>query len=361
MTLLKEFCGDDWKQSSFAKVTLSTHVSCKIEALMNATVQHKRYKVSVDEYVRFRREGYLIVRGLLGQDEIAELNAQCDAIWRGEIDIPGHKTSAEMSLEERKLALLRLHQMHFSIELEERYLLHPGILDVVEALVGPDVMAMQTMLFLKEAGSNGQGFHQDGFYIPVFPDTLIGAWIALEPVDEENGCLYMSVGSQHEPIYPPAHGYGYGNVEIKDIQYVENVGGQHNDDDDPLNTLKPIAERYKEHEVPAIMGPGDVVFFGSHVFHRSLKNRSATRSRRALVNHYANARSFTEWGGGNAGQILARGGTHLQYATPKFGTPCAANHPEVSRANVASPSMMMGMPDGTVKAVESVGDADHDH
>lgn len=309
----------------------------------------QRHPMTVREYKFFRENGFLLVRGLLTPQEVAELNAHCDDLKEFRVSVPGHELPADATPEQRKEYLLRLHMLHFHFEIQERFMLHPGILDVLEAIIGPDVMAMQTMLFLKEPGSNGQGFHQDSYYIPTFPDTLCGAWIALEPVDEDNGCLWMSVGSQNEPIYPPSHGYGYGNSELTDIEYVTNVGGQQNPDDDPLNTLKPIADRYHDREIPVIMQPGDVVFFGGHVFHRSLRNRSETRSRRALVCHYANARSFTEWGGGNGHHILARGATHLEYARPKFGTPCAANQPEESKAKLANAAMMMGMPDGTMK------------
>ena len=56
-----------------------------------------------------------------------------------------------------------------------------------------------------------------------------------------------------------------------------------------------------------------------------------TRFRRSFVAHYCNARSFVPWddgrldGMGNGSHILARGATHLPYARPLFGTPCAAN------------------------------------
>lgn len=313
-------------------------------------IDPRRHPLTINDYVSFRRDGYLLVRGLLNGEEVAELNAHCDDLWTGRAEVPGHPISPEATEEERKRAMLRLHMLHLHFEIQERMLLHPGILDVLEALIGPDVMAMQTMLFLKQPGSNGQGFHQDSYYIPTFPDTLCGAWIALEPVDEENGCLRMSVGSQHEPIYPPLNGYGYGNLELADIPHVENVGGQQNPDDDPTNTLKPIAEKYREQEIAVIMNPGDVVFFAGHVFHRSLRNSSDIRSRRSFVCHYANARSFTEWGGGNENHILARGATNLAFALPKFGTPCAANIPEESRARLCHASMMMGMPDGRMES-----------
>ena len=69
-----------------------------------------------------------------------------------------------------------------------------------------------------------------------------------------------------------------------------------------------------------MLDPGDAVFFHGHVLHRSHANRSATRTRRAFVAHYCNARSFVPWDeGGNDRHILARGSTHLPYALPLFG------------------------------------------
>jgi hypothetical protein len=42
--------------------------------------------------------------------------------------------------------------LHRRLEVHERYLVHPRILDVVAALVRPDVLALQTMLFVKRPG-----------------------------------------------------------------------------------------------------------------------------------------------------------------------------------------------------------------
>ena len=101
-----------------------------------------------------------------------------------------------------------------------------------------------------------------------------------------------------------------------------------------------------DHEVPAVVQPGDVVFFGGHVIHRSHRNRSKTRFRRSFVSHYSNARSYTEWNYGDAGgpanhfHILARGNTHLPFGKPQWGTPCAALQPP-ERRNKQRPASMM--------------------
>ncbi len=115
------------------------------------------------------------------------------------------------------------------VPLHERYMLHPRVLDVLQALIGPDVLAMQTMLFLKPPGKPGQGWHQDSYYIPTHPDTLIGAWIAIDDCDESERAMWMAAGSQVEPVYPPPpteHWYG-----DRQLPGVPEVAGVSNNDE----------------------------------------------------------------------------------------------------------------------------------
>src|SRR5215204_1761341 len=138
-------------------------------------------EISIEQYVGFRERGHLIVRKLLAPAAVHELLEHIEA-----------------DLRDRQ----RVHFLHRELAIHERFLLHPRLVDVVAGLVGPDVLALQTMLFVRGPGSPGQGYHQDSFHIITQPDTLIGAWIALDRADEENGCLRITVGSQHEPVYP---------------------------------------------------------------------------------------------------------------------------------------------------------------
>ena len=265
--------------------------------------------VTVGEYRRFRADGHLIVRGLVGRSEVREL---LDHVGEIGLDVE------------------RVHMLHRRLEIHERFMLHPRVLDVVQALIGPDVLALQTMLFVKRPGSEGQGYHQDSFHIITQPDTLIGAWIALDRADEENGCVWITRGSQNEPVYPDADeskGHG-GDVLLADIPRVTGA----DDPDEARNDLTAVARRYPGAEVPAVLDPGDAVFFGGHVLHRSHANRSAERCRRAFVAHYCNARSYVPWDDepledgepANDRHILARGRTHLPFARPRFGTPVDA-------------------------------------
>lgn len=312
-----------------------------------------RYQVSIDQYVSFRRDGFLIVRGLVSADEARELREHTEDLMNGRLpeqqaaaNQPPNRGSdgvvvnhfgappAHLSPEEKANFFLRIHMLHRKLALHERYLLHPRVLDVLEVLIGPDLQALQTMLFLKPPGSAGQGWHQDSYYIPTHPDTLCGAWIAIDDCDEYNGAMWFAKGSGTEPVYPPCPeaGYGFGDKLVGDIRYIKGASNT----DDSKNSLSSVAGKYDQ--VLAPMKAGDVAFFNGHVLHRSKQNITTDRFRRSFVSHYHNARSFTQWGYdsamnverdpitgmSNGCHILARGDTHLPFAKPQFGTPCAA-------------------------------------
>ncbi len=327
-------------------------------ALTSTAASADRAPVTAEQYRRFRRDGFLVVPQLVSPDEVAELRQHTEDLMQGklpeqtsamstrDVDADSGVTTQQLeappedlSPEEKAQFFLRIHMLHRKLELHERYMLHPRVLDVLEILIGPDVLAMQTMLFLKPPGKPGQGWHQDSYYIPTSPDTLCGAWIAIDDCDERNGAMWFAKGSQNEPIYPPCpeSSYGFGDKGVDDITYVKGVSNP----DDEQNTLTRVADRHDQTLVSA--KAGDVVFFGGHVLHRSKANWTTDRYRRAFVSHYCNAWSFTQWGADdrpdtaasvsvrdeatgmtNGSHILARGDTHLPFAKPRFGTPCAA-------------------------------------
>ncbi len=353
------------------------------------TERADRYRVSVEEYIKFKRDGFLVVRNLVSPAEVAELRRHTEDLMQGRLPeqthtmaegtTPGSGTAvqgleappAHLSPDEKVQYFLRIHMLHRRLELHERYLLHPRVLDVLEALTGPDILALQSMLFLKPAGKPGQGWHQDSFYIPTQPDTLCGAWIAIDDADERNGAMWMAKGSGSEPVYPPGDGYGFGQGDLGGIARVGGVS----DPDDDKNDLSRIADRYDQVLVSA--RAGDVVFFGGHILHRSKQNWTVDRVRRSFVGHYCNARSFTRWGADpnaaetvdsisgmtNGSHVLARGDTHLPFARPRFGTPCAALLSDAQRREQSegAAAMMGDMDSGLMGALPSGPDAPHDH
>ena len=334
-----------------------------------------RCRVTVEQYRAFRRDGFLVVPRLVSVDDIDALRRHTDDLMQGRL--PEQRTQmserdpsrdggvsvqeleappAHLSPLAKAQYFLRVHMLHRRLALHERFLLHPRVLDVLEVLIGPDVLALQTMLFLKPPGKPGQGWHQDSYYIPTHPDTLCGAWLAIDDADESNGAMWFARGSGAEPVYPPCPdgSYGFGDRLVSDVMHVRGVS----DTEENVNMLARVAANYEHVLAPA--EAGDVVFFGGHVLHMSRANTTKDRLRRAFVGHYCNARSFTQWGADaprgdaqashashasqashvidpvtrmtNGSHILARGDTHLPFARPRFGTPCAALlPPEIRR------------------------------
>ena len=76
------------------------------------------------------------------------------------------------------------------------YCYTPGILDMVEQLIGPDIALWNMSLFGKPA-HNGKAtpWHQDGEYWPIRPLATCSVWVAIDASTQENGCLQVIKGS----------------------------------------------------------------------------------------------------------------------------------------------------------------------
>ena len=73
---------------------------------------------------------------------------------------------------------------------------YPLILDMMEQLIGPDVILWGTTLFHKPAGlGRGVPWHRDGRYWPIKPLATTSVWIAVTDCTVENGCLRVVPGS----------------------------------------------------------------------------------------------------------------------------------------------------------------------
>ena len=73
---------------------------------------------------------------------------------------------------------------------------HPAVLDVMEALLGPDLFVHSTRIFYKHPHDPSYvSWHQDGLYSSLSSNSAPSAWIALSASTPENGCLRVVPGS----------------------------------------------------------------------------------------------------------------------------------------------------------------------
>jgi len=85
----------------------------------------------------------------------------------------------------------------------DRLMRKPEILDVVEDLLGPNLMVWTTHLYPKEP-SDGRfiSWHQDSAHWGLDSSKILTVWVALTEVNEANGCMRMMPGSHKGGVAP---------------------------------------------------------------------------------------------------------------------------------------------------------------
>ncbi len=73
----------------------------------------------------------------------------------------------------------------------------PRVLDIVEGLIGPDILIYNVTYIVKEANTPSHvSWHQDLTYWGLSHDDQVSMWLALSPANLESGCMRMIPGSQ---------------------------------------------------------------------------------------------------------------------------------------------------------------------
>jgi non-haem Fe2+, alpha-ketoglutarate-dependent halogenase len=142
-------------------------------------------KVLTAEHItRYRANGFLCPFDALTAGEIAQCRAalaQTEARLGGSLMAIDRKYRGNMHLLCRWLdALIR----------------HPKILDVVEDLIGPDILLYTSRFFIKEPRTEAiAAWHQDSTYFGLRPFDHVTAWVALSDVTRAAGPMEFAVGS----------------------------------------------------------------------------------------------------------------------------------------------------------------------
>lgn len=147
---------------------------------------------------------------------------------------------------------------------------HQKILDIIEEVLGADIILLYTHLFCKPASTNrAVPWHQDGPFWPVDPMVSCSVWIAIDRVDGENGAMRVIPGSHHDNYY--------------DHRLVDNPNSTLNREIDPLKIDESQA-------VTIELEPGQVSLHDIGIVHGSAAN-SSPRRRAGLALRYMPATS----------------------------------------------------------------------
>lgn len=234
--------------------------------------------MTAEEQQHWQRDGYFVRENVFSHEENDQLRAVAEDVVAGKRKMPlmhVDKNALVRDGKDARTGIYAMHKIHHPSCFIPEFLARvrdTRLTDPLVDILGPDILGINN-LFLWKAPEIGLGFpwHQDKFYFGkrFKTATTVGTWTAIDPADRENGCLYVIPGSHQQAI-----------SEHDDIE-----GSQQNE-------FKLARNARDKDGIPVEVPPGAVIWFHSHLLHKSTDNHSQ-RFRRSYVAHYLSAQA--EW------------------------------------------------------------------
>lgn len=179
------------------------------------------------------------------------------------IDVVDEATAGghRMALEQAEQQLGPLHykaKMHTVMTSPAELASHPAVLDVVEALIGPDILVYNVTYIIKEANTPTHvSWHQDLTYWGLDSDEQVSLWLALSDASVEAGCMR---------VIPGSHRQGRLN----------HITGE-KDDNNVLFQNQRVADIDESQALACPLRPGQASLHHGWLLHASAPNRTGDR------------------------------------------------------------------------------------
>lgn len=213
--------------------------------------------------------GYLLCGRTLTDRGLERMREECMAAWRAEKgDFDPAKTWLENAL---------LPDIHHRSPVVRRYYFSGPLVDVAEALIGPNVKGATSQLTFKMRGNTKPfAWHQDNGYGELEPYNAISCLTALDDTDPSNGCLWLIPGSHKA-----------GQIAVGEAGSAEAKKA--------MREIRVEADESKAVAMP--LRAGECLVFGCWTLHKSEGNFSPDRDRRILFLRYADADAVEVYNG----------------------------------------------------------------
>ena len=191
---------------------------------------------------QFRRDGFYFPIRVLSPAEAAGYRTRLETVERAH----GGPLGGELR-----------HKSHLLFTWLNELIRHPRIVDVVEDLLGPNLLCWSSSFFIKEARDPAfVSWHQDSTYWGLSEPDVVTAWVAFSESSIESGAMRMVPGTHREQV-------------------------PHRDTFAPENLLSRAQEIMVEVDearaVDIVIHPGEMSLHHVRMFHGSPPNRSADR------------------------------------------------------------------------------------
>jgi phytanoyl-CoA hydroxylase len=208
----------------------------------------------------FERDGFVVVRQFLTGVKLAELRENLERYIRDVV--PGQPSDAAFYQDRSRPETLKQMQHMACDAYFCAYVRQPQWVTLAESLLDEPAQADAPEWFNKPPGTeHATPPHQDNYYFCLKPSNVLTIWLALDAVDEENGCLRYVRGSHQRGLRP------HGRTEVLGFSQGITDYGQADMRD----------------EVAVHLQVGDAVSHHGMTIHRADANQSAMRHRRAFA------------------------------------------------------------------------------
>jgi phytanoyl-CoA hydroxylase len=227
-------------------------------------------RFTATEIAQYRRDGYVVARGIMGPRSVAACNAALSDLATGHL--PARDTvlmyesdhdPATLPPEQREFAIRKYMDFVPAAPALEMAAMNRRLHALLDQMLGDGRVLFQEMALVKppHIGSE-KPWHQDAAYFRLTdPGLIVGVWIALDAALRENGCMELVPGSHLDGAMPHQH-------------------------ENDFNLCRIIPQHVRAAERIAIeMQPGDALIFHSLLHHYTAPNASPLR-RRAVQFHY---------------------------------------------------------------------------
>ena len=129
---------------------------------------------------QYHREGFLFPMDAFSEAEVVRFRGSFESLIE----------------QSREYSPKRFDRLHLFFDWAYEIVIHERLLDVVETIIGPDILVYGTLVLSKQPQDKRYvSWHQDSFYSGLHLTPSTTAWIALTPSHSANGCMRVIPGS----------------------------------------------------------------------------------------------------------------------------------------------------------------------
>lgn len=228
---------------------------------MNRLNGQKWQEESAQVFAAFEQDGYVALSGFLNSDEVAETKGVLADFIQNRVQVlPREQVFYEKK--DQPDTLKQIQGLYTHHDYFKDLMFGGKVEQLAELLLNGPVIG-KNMQYFNKPPTIGKATppHQDGYYFMLKPCEAVTMWLALDEVDEENGCVRYVRGSHRRGMRP--HG------RTKTLGFSQGVTD--------YGTPEDVAD-----EVAFPAQPGDLLVHNAMTIHRADGNNSPMRTRQAL-------------------------------------------------------------------------------